>query len=83
MKFRISEHPSVFLFLISLVILGISIFLNVLYQWKIYSIVAIVLAGIAVLVLGYSMVKDISSFLKKKSAYDENHVDEKKDDEDW
>jgi hypothetical protein len=82
MKFKINEHPSVFLFLISLVILGVSIFLNVLYQWKIYSIVAIVLAGAAVIVLGYSMMKDISIYLKKKQQYDETHPNEREDDDD-
>lgn len=81
MKFKISEHPSVFLFLISLVILGVSIFLNVLYQWKIYSIVAIILAGIAVIVLGYSMIKDIAIFLQNKNRYEETHKDEKEDDQ--
>ncbi len=82
MKFKISEHPSVILFLVSLVILGISIFLNVLYQWKIYSIIAIVLAGGAVLVLGYSMMKDISIYLKKKNEYDERNRNQN-DDEKW
>lgn len=84
MKFKFSEHPSIILFLISLVILGTTIFINVLYNWAIYAIVAIVLAGIAVIVLGYSMLKDISFFLKKKNEYLENHKDEifKDDDKD-
>ena len=66
MRFRISEHPSVLLFLVSLVILGVSIFLCYLYKWVIYADVAIALAGLAVIVLGYSMVKDILLFEKKK-----------------
>ncbi len=73
MKFKFDEHPSVWLFLISLVILGVTIFINILYQWKIYAVIAIVLAGVAVLVLGYSMVKDLTMFFKKKNQYDETH----------
>lgn len=79
MKFKFEEHPSVWLFLISLVIFGVTIFINVLYQWKIYSIIAIVLAGAAVLVLGYSMFKDLSMFFKKKNQYDETHKGEDDD----
>ena len=73
MKFKFDEHPSVWLFLISLVILGVTIFINILYQWKISAVIAIVLAGVAVLVLGYSMVKDLTMFFKKKNQYDETH----------
>lgn len=82
MKFKINEHPSIILFLVSLVILGTSIFINVLYNWAAYSIVAIVLAGLAVIVLGYSMIKDISIFLKKKNEYLETHRDEIIDEDD-
>lgn len=73
MKFKFDEHPSICLFLISLVILGVTIFINILYQWKFYAVIAIVLAGVAVLVLGYSMVKDLTMFFKKKNQYDETH----------
>ncbi len=83
MKFKLNEHPSVWLFLTSLVILGISIFLNVLYQWKIYSLIAVILAGIAVLVLGYSLVKDLLLFAKEKEKYDATHPEEKEDDDKW
>lgn len=79
MKFKINEHPSVWLFLISLVILASTIVLNVLYNWVIYAVVAIVLAGIAVIVLGYSMVKDILLFVKKRNEYYKDHPN----DEDW
>lgn len=73
MKFKFDEHPSIWLFLISLVILGVTIFINILYQWKFYAVIAIVLAGVAVLVLGYSVVKDLTMFFKKKNQYDETH----------
>ena len=66
MKFKLSEHPSIFMFLISLVILGTTIFLNVMYKWKIYSIVGLVLSGIASLVLLFSVCLDIYHYLKKK-----------------
>jgi len=85
MRFKLKEHPSIFLFLISLVILGISIFICYLYNWVVYADVAIALAGAAVLVLGYSMVKDILTFEKKKREYDSSHTskgnehDEKRD----
>lgn len=72
MKFKISEHPSVILFLVSLVILGVSIYINVLYKFAAYAIVAIVLAGMAVIVLGYTMIKDILLFEKKKNEIEEN-----------
>ena len=69
MKFRLDEHPSVWLFLVSLVILATSIVINVLYDWAIYALVAIFIAVAAVLVLGYSMVKDISMFVQKSNQY--------------
>lgn len=81
MKFRISEHPSVLLFLISLVVLGVTIFINVLYNFAIYAVVAIFIAGAAVLVLGYSMIKDVSVFFKQRSEYIQRHSQDQKDDE--
>jgi membrane protein YdbS with pleckstrin-like domain len=84
MKFRLNEHPSVWLFLVSLVILATSIVINVLYNWAIYALVAIFIAVAAVLVLGYSMVKDISLFMKQRSQYYEQHQEERdrEDDDD-
>ena len=81
MKFHINEHPSIWLFLISLVILATTIVINVLYKWQIYTIVAIVLAGVAVVVLGYAMIKDLSDFSRKKSQYLASHPEEKDDDD--
>ncbi len=79
MKFKISEHPSIWLFLISLVILASTIVLNVMYHWTVYAIIAIVLAGLAVVVLGYSMIKDISLFVKQRKQF---YSSDKKEDTD-
>lgn len=82
MKFRLDEHPSVWLFLVSLVILATSIVINVLYNWTIYALVAIFIAVAAVLVLGYSMVKDISMFVQKRNQYYASHPEEREHDDD-
>lgn len=78
MKFKISEHPSIWLFLISLAILASTIVLNVMYHWTAYAIIAIVLAGLAVVVLGYSMIKDISLFVKQRKQF---YSSDKKEDQ--
>ncbi len=79
MKFRLSEHPSIWLFLISLVVLGTTIVINVLYNWVIYALIAIFIAGAAVLVLGYSMIKDLANFSKERSRYYQTHKDDEPD----
>ena len=53
MKFRLQEHPSVWAFLGALVLLAASFALAYIYHWKIYAVIPIPLAGIAVIVLGY------------------------------
>lgn len=75
MKFRLKDHPSFFAFLFSLVLLGGSFALAYRYQWKIYAVVPIFLAGAAVIILGYSFVKDILDFEKQKDKQDKDGKD--------
>ena len=70
MKFKLSEHMSIFLFLLSLVILGISIFIGYYYEWKIVAIAPIAIAGVACIVLLAATVYDYYSFFKKKREVD-------------
>lgn len=84
MEFHFRDHPSIFLFLISLVLLGASIALCVLYDWAIYAVVAIVIAGVAVLVLGFSMVYDLAGLgnkKKKQPKKDEEKKEEENEDD--
>ena len=78
MKFRLQEHPSVWAFLGALVLLAASFALAYIYLWKIYAVIPIPLAGIAVIVLGYSLIKDILDFEKKKNEL-ESKEEEKHD----
>lgn len=81
MKYNVKEHPQIFLFLIAVFMLIISIIINVIYNWVIYAVFMVVLAGIAVLVLGYSFFYDLYLFSKKKKKYDEEHAGEIKNDD--
>lgn len=68
MKFNLKDHPTVLLFFISLVLLATVIVFGFLFKWSVFVIPMIVIAGLAVLVLGFSMIKDISEFSKKKNS---------------
>lgn len=64
MKYSFKEHPQIFLFLISLIMLGISIWINILYNFAVYAVILLVLAGIATVVLGFSFFYDLYLFFK-------------------
>lgn len=77
MEFKWKEHPSIFLLLIAVIMLILSVVIAYLFQWRIYADVLIVIAGIACIVLGYGVYKDISLFKKKQKESEEKKNDKK------
>jgi preprotein translocase subunit SecF len=74
MKYTLKEHPMIILLALALIMLACSIVLGVYKSFSIYSIVAIVISGLATLFLGYSFIADLMLFEKeKKKSQDQKH----------
>lgn len=66
MKYNLKEHPYIFMLLAALILLAGSIVLAYFYNWSIYSIIAIVIAGLGSAFLLYSFIYDLILFKKNK-----------------
>lgn len=78
MKYSLKEHPMVIMFVLALLMLAVSLTLGVYKNFNIYSIIAIVIAGLGSIFLGYSFIYDLIQYKKKKKELDgkENNKDD-------
>ncbi|MFA6864868.1 MAG: hypothetical protein WCS04_03635 [Sphaerochaetaceae bacterium] len=79
MKYSLKEHPMVIMFALALLMLAVSLTLGVYKNFNIYSIIAIVIAGLGSIFLGYSFIYDLIEFKKKKK--ESEGKENKKDDQ--
>lgn len=79
MKYKLSEHPYIFMVLVALVLVICSITIAALYQWSPYAIVAIVISALGFIVLSYTFLKDLSIYFKQKRKYEESIQEQKKE----
>jgi preprotein translocase subunit SecF len=79
MKYSLKEHPMGIMFALALLMLAVSLTLGVYKNFNIYSIIAIVIAGLGSIFLGYSFIYDLIEFKKKKKESDGK--ENKKDDQ--
>jgi hypothetical protein len=84
MKYSLKEHPIAFFLFFSLIMLGVSIALAVLYSFSLYTIVAIVISGVGSLALLGYLIYDYADFRKHLKDSGEKPTakkdEEKKDD---
>jgi len=78
MKYSLKEHPMVIMFVLALLMLAVSLTLGVYKNFNIYSIIAIAIAGLGSIFLGYSFIYDLIQYKKKKKELDgkENNKDD-------
>ncbi len=67
MKYRLKDHPYLFMALVVLLLLFGSIALGFVYHWSTYSVCAVVLSGIGFLILSGMTVFDYVSFKKRQN----------------
>jgi len=79
MKYSLKEHPMVIMFALALLMLAVSLTLGVYKSFNVYSIIAIVIAGLGSIFLGYSFIYDLIEFKKKKKEFEGK--EHKKDDQ--
>ncbi len=77
MKYDLKEHPYLWALLCAFVLLAGSIALGYRYDWKVYAIIPIGLASLAVIILGYSFIKDLLDFEKKKEEWEKKEQEKK------